>query len=557
MRCTVPGRRYLSALLLPLLGMVLGCEFLGSTPAKDEDIGPKRYNLIPLPRVVIEREENLTLDPDTRIAERGSDPDIDRVATYLAERLRSVTGYEVPVGAADPTGAPATIELAIDSSVVEDEGYVLDVTASHVQISAKGARGLFYGVQTLRQLLPPEVDASGKTAGVTWTLPAIRIEDSPRFLYRGMHLDVSRHFFSLDFVKRYIDLMALYKMNTFHWHLTDDQGWRIEIKKYPKLTEIGAMRKQTVVGRPGPDALYDGQPYGGFYTQEEVRDVVAYAAARFVKVLPEIEMPGHSLAALAAYPELACTPGPFETATTWGVFEDIFCPSEQTFQFLTDVLGEVVALFPDAYVHVGGDEVPEMRWQTSPVAQEVVTREGLASAADLETYFIGRIGAYLKSNGRQVVGWDEIVGRGRVDGATVMSWLGQEKAIEAAQQGYPVIMTPIAYCYFDQAQSADASELLSSGGYLPLDKVYQFDPLPAGLDTAGPVLGGQGNLWTEYVATNAHAESMVFPRMLALSEALWSPQAARSYRDFVARLSGNAKHLDALGVNYARHFGSP
>jgi len=272
-----------------------------------------------------------------------------------------------------------------------------------------------------------------------------------------------------------------------------------------------------------------------------------------VKVMPEIEMPGHVVAALASYPELGCTAGPLETATTWGVFDDVLCPSDQTFQFLTDVLTEVTELFPDAYVHVGGDEVPEGQWATSPVAQGVIAREGLATTADLETYFVSRVSAFLKDHGRLPVGWDEVAGRAKIDGVTVMSWRGLDKAIEATRQGYPVIMTPVASCYFDQAQSSDRNEPLGSGGYLPLDKVYEFEPIPAGAAADG-ILGGQANVWTEYIPTAEQVEYMVYPRLLALAEVLWSPPASRSYPDFLARLSANARHLDALGVKYAHHF---
>jgi hexosaminidase len=431
----------------------------------------------------------------------------------------------------------------------------LDVDAARIRIAAKNGRGLFYGTETLRQLFPGAIEAASPQGEVVWSVPAVHIEDAPRFSYRGMHLDVSRHFFPVEFVKRYVDLIARYKMNTFHWHLTDDQGWRIEIKKYPKLTEIGSIRRETVIGVPGPNPVYDGTPYAGFYTQDQIRDVVAYAAERFVQVLPEIEMPGHCLAALASYPELACTPGPFETATSWGIFDDVYCPSEPTFQFLDDVLAEVTALFPNPLVHVGGDEVPLTRWNESLVAEGVVKSAGLASTADLETWFIGRIAASLGASGRQLVGWDEIAGGAKIANATVMSWRGADKGREAAELGYPVIMTPVESCYFDKAQSAETSEPLSAGGLLTLEQVYAFDPMPAGLsaDKAALVLGAQGNLWTEYIATASHAEYMAFPRALALSEVVWSPPAARSYPDFLARLTGNAAHLDALGVNY-RHF---
>jgi hexosaminidase len=300
--------------------------------------------------------------------------------------------------------------------------------------------------------------------------------------------------------------------------------------------------------------MFDGMPYGGFYTQDEIRDVVAYAGERFVQILPEIEMPGHCLAALASYPEFACTPGPFATATSWGVFDDVYCPTDATLQFLEDVLGEVTTLFPNQLVHVGGDEVPLTRWNESATAQAVVTSAGLSSTADLENW----IASFLGTSGRRLVGWDEIAAGSKIPDATVMSWRGADKGLEAAQQGYPVIMTPIESCYFDKAQSSDPGEPISAGGVLTLEQVYAFDPMPPGLSAsqAPLVLGAQGNLWTEYIATPSHAEYMAFPRALALSEAVWSPQAARSYRDFLARFTGNASHLDALGVNY-RHLSGP
>jgi hexosaminidase len=538
------------------VALSLGCEFVGGndSPPAAEKIEPKRYNVVPLPRTLVERSGTLELGEATSIAERRSDPELERVTQGLAARLRAATGYAIPV-AADPMAPPATVELTLDPAVADEEGYVLDVTTTRIAISAKTGRGLFYGVQTLRQLLPADIDAPSASAGAL-TLPAVRIEDAPRFRYRGMHLDVSRHFFPVDFVERYIDLLSLYKMNVFHWHLTDDQGWRIEIKKYPKLTEIGSQRKQTVVGYPGPNTTYDGTPYGGFYTQDQIREVVAYAAARYVDVLPEIEMPGHCLAALASHPELACTAGPFETATTWGVFEDVMCPSDTTFQFLDDVLAEVASLFPNPLVHVGGDEVPLDRWNASSVAQDAVAKAGLASTADLEAYFIRTVGASLQAMGKSFVAWDEAAAGAKIPGLTVMSWRDADTGSDAARRGYQVIMTPTTSCYFDRPEATSTDDLPSAGGVLPLDGVYAFDPLPAGLtpEQTALVLGAQGNVWTEYIASPSRAEFMAFPRALALAEAVWSPQASRTYPDFLARLTGNAKHLDALGVNYAHYF---
>jgi hexosaminidase len=341
-------------------------------------------------------------------------------------------------------------------------------------------------------------------------------------------------------------------MNNFHWHLTEDQGWRIEIKKYPKLAQVGGYRKETVVGHAGMSKTFDGKPYGGFYTQEEIKEVVAYAQARRVNVIPEIEMPGHSQAALAAYPELACTPGPFEAATTFGVFKDVYCPKEETFKFLEDVLTEVVALFPGPYIHIGGDECPKDRWKESPVAQEVIKREGLKDEHELQSYFIRRMEKFINSKGKRLIGWDEILEGGLAPNATVMSWRGEAGGIEAARQKHDVIMTPGAYCYFDHYQGNPRTEPLNIGGYTTLAKVYSYNPEPKELkpEEYKYILGAQGNVWTEYMKTPEFVEYMVFPRLLALSEVLWTPQDKRSYEDFGTRLPAQLARLDAQKVNY-------
>jgi len=514
------------------------------------------YDLIPLPRVVRPGDGELLITPDIAIVV-GDDapPDVGRVAKSLADRLRTVTGFAIAV-TADRGHAPA-IELELDSSVLEDEGYLLDVTPQRARIGARTAHGLFHGVQTLRQLLPPEIELAGPAAGVRWAVPAVHIEDAPRFAYRGMHLDVARHFFPPAFIKRFLDLMAAYKLGRFHWHLTEDQGWRIEIKKYPKLTEIGGFRRETVIGHARDEpARFDGQRYGGFYTQDEVRDIVRYAADRFITVIPEIEVPGHSLAALAAYPHLGCTPGPFEPATTFGIFEDIYSPSEPTFRFVEDVLTEVIDLFPSEYIHIGGDEAPKARWKESDAAQEVMRREGLRNEEELQSWFIKRIETFLLSKGRRIIGWDEILECGLAPEATVMSWRGVDGGIAAAKLGHQVIMTPATHVYFDHYQAGPEGEPLAIGGYSPLDQVYDFDPVVPQLtaDEASYVLGGQANVWTEYMKTGDHVEYMIVPRMLALAEAVWSPREARDFGGFVRRLKGHARHLDAWGIRYARHF---
>lgn len=437
------------------------------------------------------------------------------------------------------------------------ESYRLAVRPEGVEIAAPEPAGIFYGLQTLRQLL--QGGAAGPSPGTgaasparPVAIPAVTITDAPRFPYRGLHLDVGRHFQPVAFVKRYIDLMARYKLNTFHWHLTEDQGWRIEIKGYPRLTSVGGCRKETIVEKRFDPYVGDGVPHCGFYTQDEIREVVAYARARHVTVIPEIEMPGHAKAAIAAYPELACTPGPFEVLTIWGVDEEILCPSEQTFAFLEGVLTEVMALFPSRYIHIGGDEAPKTRWKASPVAQEVIRREGLKDEHELQSWFIRRIEQFLLRHDRRLIGWDEILEGGLAPQATVMSWRGVSGGIAAAQQGHDVIMTPTSHLYLDYYQGNPAFEPLANGGVLPLDRVYAYEPVPDTLtaNEATHVLGAQGNVWTEYLKTPAAVEYMAYPRALALAEVTWSPREVRGWDGFVARLPHALASLGALGVNY-------
>ena len=458
----------------------------------------------------------------------------------LVELARAILEDHAPTG--DPDAGPISLALAPEGEIAP-EGYDLTADGSGVTIRGGGLAGLFYGLQTLRQLLP--TDGSGR-------VPAVTIRDAPRFPYRGMHLDVVRHLFPVSFIKRYIDLLARYKLNVFHWHLTDDQGWRLEIKQYPRLAEIGAWRRETVVEKQFDPYVGDGRPYGGYYTQEEVRDIVAYAAERHVTIIPEIELPGHSVAALAAYPELACTDGPFEVATVWGVHEDIYCPSERTFTFLENVLTEVMGLFPSPYIHIGGDEVPKRRWKESAVAQDVMRREDLKDEAELQSWFVRRIERFLRANGRRLIGWDEILEGGLAPDATVMSWRGMSGGIEAARQGHDVIMTPGSHLYFDHYQGPRETEPLAIGGFTPLARVYGFEPTPPDLtpEEARHVLGAQANVWTEYITTPAQVEYMALPRMLALAELVWTPAAERAWDDFARRLPARLARLDALGVNY-------
>ncbi len=447
--------------------------------------------------------------------------------------------------------ATSVIEItSAGAETLPDEGYQLNISPKKIMLIGRDA-GLFYGVQSLIQLL-----ADAKSNG-TRAINCAEIEDRPRFKYRGMHLDVSRHFFPASFIREYLDLLAAYKINTFHWHLTDDQGWRIEIKKYPRLTEIGSQRAQTLIGNPRDrqPKQFDQTPYGGFYTQDDIREIVKYASERYITIIPEIEMPGHSQAALAAYPELSCNPKrDYKVAETWGVFDDVYCPSEYTFHFLEDVLTEVMQLFPGKYIHMGGDEVPKRIWRASPFCRHLIKKLKLKNEHGLQSYFIGRIEKFLNDNGRSIIGWDEILQGGLAPNATVMSWRGESGGIAAAKMNHDVIMaSQNAGLYFDKLQSKSDQEPLSIGGYAPLQKTYAYNPVPAVLnaDQQKYIIGVQANLWTEYIGTTTKAEYMLLPRLLALAEIAWTPLANKNYTDFAeVRLPRHLNRLDAACINY-------
>jgi hexosaminidase len=474
------------------------------------------------------------------------------VGYALADYVLPATGYRLPVrGSAG--GAAPVISIRTDSALARlgDEAYRLVVTPSRVTIRAFKPAGAFYAVQTLRQLLPVEIFRQARVAAVTWSIPAVTIEDYPRFAWRGAHLDVARHFMPKEFVRKYIDLLALHKLNRFHWHLTDDQGWRIEILKYPRLTQVGAWRTQTIVGKPDEDSTkwtFDGRPHGGFYTQDDVREIVAYARARFVTVVPEIEMPGHSQAAISAYPELGNTGNQIAVWTAWGVSENILKPEDATIRFYQDVLTEVMSLFPSRWIHVGGDEADKAQW---------IALRGLSlpEAQAKQSWFIHQMDTFLTSRGRVLVGWDEILEGGLAPNAVVMSWRGTEGGIAAAQADHDVVMTPGSHTYFDHYETLDtAREPLAIGGYLPLDTVYSYEPVPDALTAtqARHVLGAQGQIWTEYVPDPKQAEYMVFPRLCALAEVVWTPPARKNFADFTARLGTHLRRLAILDVNYRR-----
>ena len=443
---------------------------------------------------------------------------------------------------------PNVVSLALirPDTLLPPEWYSLSVTAKTITINAVEEAGLFRGSRTLIQLLQ-----QGLTTG---SLSCLTISDHPRFPWRGMHLDVCRHFFPVEFVKKYIDLLARYKMNSFHWHLTEDQGWRMEIKSHPNLTEVGAWRKGSQVG-PYSRREYDSIPYGGFYTQDEIREVVAYAAARHINVVPEIELPGHAMAALAAYPHLGCTGGPYEVQKGWGVFEDVFCAgNDSTFAMLEEVLTEVMDLFPSPYIHIGGDECPKEAWKSCSKCQARKKAEGLKDEHELQSWFIQRIEKFVNAKGRKIIGWDEILEGGLAPNAAVMSWQGIEGGIAAARSGHYAVMSPGSHCYFDHYQGDPANEPLAIGGFTTVQKVYSYEPIPAELkpEEHKYILGAQGNVWTEYILTPEHVEYMAVPRMLALAEVLWTPKEKRNEADFIARLEREFPMLETMKVNASK-----
>ena len=536
---------------IALLALSAAAGLAQSPPADSAPV----ISIVPQPESLTVGRGQFKLTASTVIYADGPTTDLAR---RFAATLAPATGLTIPVRAGAAT-ATTGIRIIRDTRLTRlgDEGYELAVTPRLVTIRAREAAGAFYGLQTVRQLLPPEIFREARVDSVAWTVPAVRVVDRPRFTWRGAHLDVCRHFMPKEFVKKYIDLLALQKMNTFHWHLTDDQGWRIEIKKYPRLTQVGAWRTQTLVGhQPGDDSTtwqYDGKRHGGFYTQEDIREIVAYARDRFVNVMPEIEMPGHALAAIAAYPELGVTGQPADVGMRWGVYANILNAEDSTVKFMQDVLTEVIALFPSKFIHVGGDEADKALWKTSPRIQERIRELGVKDEHELQSWFIRQMDAFLTEKGRRLVGWDEILEGGLASGATVMSWRGTNGGIEAARSSHDVIMAPTSHTYLDYYQSRNTpGEPLAIGGFLPLETVYAFDPIPAELEPEhqSRILGGQGQLWTEYLEGPKQVEYMAFPRLTALAEVLWSQKSRRNYNDFLTRLDEHLRRLSILDVAY-------
>jgi hexosaminidase len=507
-----------------------------------------QYNIIPEPQKITAANGVFTFKQNNTITVIAKNTEIIAVANMLSMQLKTSFAIAIPVksGAIKSTGI-----FFVQNDQLGNEAYQLSISSKNINIQAKNGQGAFYALQSLFQLMPAQIFANSKS-NVIPTVPACIIEDAPRFSYRGLMLDAGRHFYNVDFIKRYIDLMAVYKLNTFHWHLTEDQGWRIEIKKYPLLTSISAIRKESMVGAY-KDMKFDKTPYGGFYTQEDIKEVVAYASKKFVTIIPEIEMPGHSQALLAAYPQLGCNPDKiYEVGTKWGVSEDVLCPREETFTFMQDVLTEVMSLFPGQYIHIGGDECPKKQWKESRFCQDLIKKLKLKDEHELQSYFIGRIDKFITSKGKKMLGWDEILEGGLSPNAMVMSWRGTAGGVEAAKLNHDVVMSPNNFLYFDYYQADPKTQPLAIGGNLPLSKCYSFEPdLPELTEAeAKHIVGVQANLWTEYIGTPAYAEYMTYPRALALAEIGWSPKRPKNYTAFSDRVKKHLPVMDALKINY-------
>ncbi|KAA5824491.1 family 20 glycosylhydrolase [Algibacter amylolyticus] len=528
-------------------------------------------NIIPKPLELTLNQGVFQFSNDTKFVTANSA--LIAASRYLISQLENAAGFKVEVVKTAPNRN--FIQFITDVNL-EEEAYKLVVTTNNITITAKDNAGFLYGLETLRQLLPTTIESSQLAKVTNWIIPAVIIKDKPRFKHRGFMLDVSRHFYDIDFVKQTIDRLVMYKMNVLHLHLVDDQGWRIEIKKYPKLTEVGASRNGTIIGHY-PGSENDNKVYGGFFTQEDIKEIVTYATERNITVIPEIELPGHSSAAIAAYPYLSCFPDEpthvhqnmmSETSKklqengqikivqeSWGIYKDIYCAGkDDVFSFLEDVLDEVMPLFPSKYVHIGGDEAIKPHWEVCPNCKKRMKDEGLKDVHGLQSYFVKRIEKYINSKGRKIIGWDEILEGGLAPEATVMSWRGTEGGLEATAQGHDVIMTPASHCYFNQYQGPRSEEPLAFNAYTPLSTVYEFDPVVEGMTEAqaNHVLGAQGNLWSEYISTNKEADYMTFPRLAALSEVLWSTKESRSWEDFTKRLHSQFERYDYLGINYAK-----
>lgn len=534
-----------------LLGRLVACV-LASTTVFPVMAQKADYQVIPAPRHISELSGEFLLKDGVKVMYPKGNAKMRNNADFLAEYVKELTGIQLKTVAGRQSAG--IINLVLDSKIKNKEGYVLTVTSKSVTISGQTPAGVFYGIQTLRKSLP----ASAQKKVI---LPAVKVTDEPRYGYRGMMLDCARHYFPVSFVKRYIDILALHNINTFHWHITDDQGWRFEVKRYPKLAEIGSKRDETVIGHNS--GKYDGIPYGGCYSQEDCKDIVAYAAKRYINVMPEIDMPGHMMGALAAYPELGCTGGPYKVWTQWGISDEVLCVGNpKTVEFIKNVLAELIEVFPSKMIHVGGDECPKVRWKTCPKCQAKAAELGIVASKEhsteeqLQSYFIKEAEKFLNAHGRKMIGWDETLEGGLAPNAAIMSWRGMNGGIEAAKQHHDVVMTPTGFCYFDYYQSKDRSqEPQAIGGYLPISKVYSLEMNATTLtpDEQQYIKGVQANLWTEYIPDGKQVEYMVLPRMDAISEVQWVPAEQKNYSGFLKRAPRMLSIYDRLGYNYAKH----
>lgn len=520
-------RRFFLSLIWPIVSLM--CI---------EAAASNKISVTPLPEEVNVGEGEFVLTSQTAFAVCNAE--LRGIAGFFGAKIERSTGYRLPVKEA---AAENCIVLSTDNSLpLKEEGYRLEVTPGQVKVIGKSDRGVFYGMQTVMQLLPPEVESENLVRDVRWTLPCVSIKDEPRFAYRGMMLDVCRHFLDIDFVKKQLDVMALFKMNYFHWHLTDDHLWTIEIKKYPRLTEVGSVRNNV-----------DGSVNRGFYTQEQIKEVVAYAAERKITVVPEIELPGHALAAITAYPELSCIEGPFQLRNQWGVEDNVFCAgNDRVFNFLEDVLDEVIPLFLGKYFHIGGDECPKVHWEACRKCQHRIKEEKLKNEHELQSYFVHRIEKILLRHGKAMIGWDEILEGGLAASATVMSWTGEEGGITAANMGHDVIMTPLKFAYYDAGQGAPEVEPITISFGISLEKAYHYEPVAQGIskEKVHHILGAQANLWTEYSLTAEHTEYLLYPRLLAMAELNWTKRDNKDYSSFLQRLDNQQRRLDAHHINY-------
>ncbi|MEP2024493.1 MAG: family 20 glycosylhydrolase [Reichenbachiella sp.] len=497
-------------------------------------------NITPKPQELTVNEGRFSLNNSTLFVTDGN-TELEQIAEFFTAKINKSTGFKLENQSEQ--AADNYISLSLDADLeTNEEGYILDANAQRVLIQATSPKGIFYGLNTFMQLLPAEIESETLARNIDWTLPAVNIKDEPRFAWRGFHLDVCRHFISIDQVKKHIDMLSIFKINKFHWHLTEDQGWRIEIKKYPKLTSVGATRTEA-----------DGSIHEGYYTQEEIKEVVAYAAERYIDVIPEIEMPGHALAALSAYPELSCNEGTYTPRIIWGVETDVFCAGKkEVFTFLEDVIEEILPLFPYGYYHMGGDESPKDRWKTCQRCQARIKKEGLHDEHELQSYFMSRMENVLQKHGKKMIGWDEILEGGISDSANVMSWRGEEGGIAAANAGNDVVMAPGAWMYLDKYEGDYKIDPVSIGGLLPIEKVYNYEPIPADIDSskAHHVLGAQTTLWSEYIYQEELSEYRMYPRTIALAELTWTAKDQKNYKDFEQRLNNQMVRMDGHEIDY-------